>query len=596
MIEQQIIQALVRAFERLYHKTPDASRIQVQRTRPEFEGDFTVVVFPFLGLSGKGPEATASELGEYLQQTLPDIAGFNIIKGFLNLTLDVKYWRKFLDGLLQEPHYGFIENSGGDPVVVEFSSPNTNKPLHLGHIRNNLLGWSLAKILEAAGNRVIRVNLVNDRGIHICKTMLAYRKWHQGEDPRQTGKKGDKYVGELYVEFESANKSYIREGIAKGLSEDEAFRNSPLTLEAMDLLQRWENNDPEIRELWARMNGWVYEGFDGTYDRLGIAFDRVYHESDTYLLGKDLVSEGLDRGIFYRKEDGSVWIDLKDEGLDEKLLLRGDGTSVYITQDLGTAQLRYDDFHPQKLLYVVGNEQNYHFDVLKVVLKKLGREWAGDIIHVSYGMVELPGGRMKSREGTVVDADDLMEEMYLASEKMTMELGKSDGLSAGESANLFEMIGQAALKYFILKVDPKKNMLFNPEESIDFNGNTGPFIQYTHARIRSLLNKANEQEIHAGSAITGNFEEIHPKEKSILKVMHSFPQVVIDAGQSLNPALVANFAYELAKEYNQFYQEVPVLKEPDPEKVLFRLAISRQTGDILNRAMKLLGISMPERM
>jgi len=484
----------------------------------------------------------------------------------------------------------------GKPVVIEYSSPNTNKPLHLGHVRNNLLGWSIAEILKANGKQVIKVNLVNDRGIHICKTMFAWKKWAAGNEPEQKGFKGDKFVGGLYVQFEQANKKEIEKLIREGLSEDEAYRRSGLTLEAMDLLQKWETGDQKTRELWKLMNGWVYKGFDQTYKRLGVTFDKTYYESDTYLLGKELVKEGIEKGVFMKRDDGSVWVDLNAYKLDEKLLLRSDGTSVYITQDLGTAQLRTDDYNPGQLLYVVGNEQIYHFDVLKIVLKLLGREWSDQIIHVSYGMVELPQGKMKSREGTVVDADELMEEMFETAKRTTAELGKLDNPDDLEWKELFEMLGMGALKYFILRIDPKKNMLFNPEESIDFNGHTGPFIQYTHARIRSLLVKAESRGYKAKSVDDTRFLQLLPKEKGIIKLLYEFPVAVEEAGQNLSPAIIATYCYELAKEYNTFYQEIPVLRESDPDKIRFRLALSAFTAQVIKNGMGLLGIQVPEKM
>jgi arginyl-tRNA synthetase len=526
-----------------------------------------------------------------------------VVKGFLNLVIRDDFWIQFFTSGFSDPAFGFSPESKSSPVVIEYSSPNTNKPLHLGHIRNNLLGWSIAEILKANGKKVIKVNLVNDRGIHICKTMLAYRKWADGLKPGDQGIKGDKFVGNLYVRFEQANKKEIEKHMKGGLSEDEAYRNSGLIQEALDLLQQWEAGDPEAKELWHTMNGWVYEGFDQTYKRLGVDFDKIYYESETYLLGKELVQEGLEKRVFYKKDDGSVWVDLKDFNLDEKLLLRADGTSVYMTQDLGTAQVRVDQFKPGQILYVVGNEQIYHFDVLKLILKLLGREWADHILHVSYGMVELPQGKMKSREGTVVDADDLMEEMYETAKKTTSELGKLDNPDDLEWNDLFEMLGMGALKYFILRVDPKKNMLFNPEESIDFNGHTGPFIQYTHARIRSLLLKAEGRGHRAegiGQRAKGFVQldgfELHPKEKSILKILYDFPAAVAEAGKNLSPAIIASYCYELAREYNQFYQEVPVLREPDQNKLRFRLGLSEFTGNVIKRGVGLLGIMVPEKM
>jgi arginyl-tRNA synthetase len=596
MIEKILAEKTTEAISLLYGHQLDPTLVTVQKTRPEFEGDLTIVVFPLTRYSGKSPEVTGNEIGSWLQQNISHVTLFNVVKGFLNLVIHDDFWLEFFRENHHHSTYGFVPEDKSPPVVIEYSSPNTNKPLHLGHIRNNLLGWSLAEILKANGRKVIKVNLVNDRGIHICKTMLAYHKWSEGVLPGKKGLKGDKFVGNLYVKFEQANKKEIDHLIAKGLAEDEAYRQSNLTGQALDLLQRWEAGDREVRELWKTMNNWVYEGFDQTYKRLGVDFDKIYYESDTYLLGKKLVREGLDKGVFYKKDDGSVWVDLKDYKLDEKLLLRPDGTSVYITQDIGTAQLRVDDYMPGQLLYVVGNEQLYHFDVLKIVLKLLGRDWSDQILHVSYGMVELPQGKMKSREGTVVDADELMDEMFETAKKTTSELGKLDNPDDLEWIELFEMVGMGALKYFILRVDPKKNMLFNPEESIDFNGHTGPFIQYTHARIRSLLGKAESRGYRKPGFTTDVPGPMLPKEKQILKLLYDFPAVVSEAGKSLSPALIASYCYELAREYNQFYQEIPVLREPDGGKLRFRLALSEFTGHVIKRGMGLLGIQVPEKM
>ncbi|MBW6460615.1 MAG: arginine--tRNA ligase [Bacteroidales bacterium] len=596
MIERIIAWSATKAVNQLYGGKIDPSSVVVQKTKPDFEGDFTVIIFSLVRFSKKSPETTGDELGSYLLEDISFISSYNVIKGFLNLTIRNEYWIEFLTDHFCLPDYGFIPVDENQPVVVEYSSPNTNKPLHLGHVRNNLIGWALSEILKANGKRVYRVNLVNDRGIHICKTMLAYKKWHPEEIPSFAGIKGDKFVGQLYVQYEQAAKKE-REGlVAAGLTEEEAYRQSPLTREALELLNRWEEGETGVRELWHTMNQWVYEGFDQTYRRLGITFDKIYYESDTYLLGKELVNEGVEKGAFFKKDDGSVWVDLGANNMDEKLLLRSDGTSVYITQDLGTAQLRFDEFNPGQLLYVVGNEQIYHFDVLKVVLKMLGREWADRIVHVSYGMVELPQGKMKSREGTVVDADDLMDEMYQTAKKTTAALGKLDNPDDHEWQELFEMLGMGALKYFILKVDPRKNMLFNPEESIDFNGNTGPFIQYTHARIRSLLRKAAAKGFSGTDLKTDQPVELHPKEKEVLRLLNDFPGIVAEAGKNLSPAIIANYCYELAREYNQFYQEIPVLREKDQNKLVLRLALSSFTGDVLRRAMGLLGISVPEKM
>jgi arginyl-tRNA synthetase len=596
MIEKILAGKAAEGLRFLYGNQVDASSLTIQKTKPEFEGDLTIVTFPLVRYSKKSPEQTGDEIGSWLQQNFDAIKSFNVIKGFLNLVIDDKFWSEFFSTNFNNQQFGFQPFDNDAPVVIEYSSPNTNKPLHLGHIRNNLLGWSIAEILKANGKKVIKVNLVNDRGIHICKTMLAYRKWGKEKRPGDMGIKGDKFVGSLYVQFEQANRKEMEKLMKSGVSDDEAYRRSELTAEALDLLQKWEAGDKETRDIWHMMNSWVYDGFEQTYHRLGVDFDKIYYESDTYLLGKDLVSEGLEKNVFFRKEDGSVWVDLKEFKLDEKLVLRSDGTSVYITQDLGTAQLRFDDYHPEELLYVVGNEQIYHFDVLKIILKLLGRKWAGNILHVSYGMVELPEGKMKSREGTVVDADDLMDEMYETAKKTTSELGKLDNPDDLEWKELFEMLGMGALKYFILRVDPKKNMLFNPQESIDFNGNTGPFIQYTHARIRSLLGKAESRGHRAGEFKMPEGLELLPKEKQILKILYDFPSAIIEAGKNLSPAVIANYSYELAKEYNAFYQEIPVLREPDPDKIKFRLGLSAFTASVIKKGMGMLGIQVPEKM
>jgi len=596
MIENILAENAILAINDLFGQQVTSSTLTIQKTRPEFEGDLTLVVFPLTRFSGKKPEETGQLIGNWLQQNVEIVSSFNVVKGFLNLVISDDYWLGFFSKNLKDPSYGFVRENKDLPVVIEYSSPNTNKPLHLGHIRNNLLGWSIAEILKANGKKVVKVNLVNDRGIHICKTMLAYRKWAKGNSPETTGQKGDKFVGSLYVQFEQANKKEIEQLKSSGLSEDEAYRKSEMTSQALELLHQWEKGEQEIRDLWTTMNGWVYDGFDQTYKRLGVDFDKIYYESDTYLLGKELVREGIEKGVFFTKVDGSIWADLKDFKLDEKLLLRPDGTSVYITQDLGTAQLRVDEFSPEGLLYVVGNEQIYHFDVLKILLRLLGREWANQILHVSYGMVELPQGKMKSREGTVVDADDLMDEMFETAKRTTSELGKLDYPDDLEWRELFEILGMGALKYFILRVDPKKNMLFNPEDSIDFNGNTGPFIQYSHARIRSLLSKAESRGFRYSDASFDGIKEILPKEKSLLLLLHDFPAIVQEAGKNLSPAMIASYCYDLAKEYNQFYQEIQVLREPDADKIMFRLALSEFTGNIIKKGMGLLGIQVPEKM
>jgi arginyl-tRNA synthetase len=594
MIEQLITEKTTEAIQNLWGQTIDQNAVSLQKTRREFEGDFTIVVFPFLKISKKSPEATANELGQYLADNMAEVSNYNVIKGFLNLVINESYWKQFFTENSTKENFGLVLEKSGKPVVVEYSSPNTNKPLHLGHIRNNLLGYSVAKILDANGKNVVKVNLVNDRGIHICKSMLAWLRWGNGETPQSTGIKGDHLVGKYYVLFDKHYKAEIAELVQNGMDEELAEKEASLMMEAQEMLVQWEEQNPEIRNIWAMLNGWVYEGFEKTYAALGVDFDKVNYESETYLNGRELVEEGLKIGALFRKEDGSVWCDMTDEGLDEKLLLRADGTSVYMTQDLGTAQLRKDEYDPEKLIYVVGNEQNYHFEVLKKVLKRLGREWSDDMFHLSYGMVELPHGRMKSREGTVVDADDLLEEMYRTAKSTTEELGKTENFNEEEKDNLYRMISLGALKYFILKVDPKKNMLFNPEESIDFNGNTGPFIQYTHARIRSLFRKAAEKGLTImADSVPENFL---PKEISLLKILHEYPAVVNEAGLNYSPALIANYAFELAKEFNQYYQEIPILRESDAALVSFRLMLSGFAGNVIKSALRLLGIEAPERM
>jgi arginyl-tRNA synthetase len=594
-IDQLLTQALIQAVKELYGQDVPEKMVQVQKTRPEFDGDLTIVVFPLLRMSRKGPEQTAEELGGFFVEQLKEVESFNVIKGFLNLSIAQGFWLGFFDESRTEAEFGIKPVSETAPVVIEYSSPNTNKPLHLGHIRNNLLGWSVSEILKASGENVKKVNLVNDRGIHICKSMLAWQRWGEGVTPVSSGKKGDKLVGDFYVLFDKKYKEEIADLTAKGMDAEEASKQAPLLLEAKTMLKKWEEGDEEVRKLWSEMNGWVYDGFEVTYKRMGVEFDKVYYESDTYLLGKSLVEEGLKKGILFKKEDGSVWCDLSSDGLDEKLLLRADGTSVYMTQDLGTAQLRYDDYHPQELIYVVGNEQNYHFEVLRLILKKLGREWAESIVHLSYGMVELPEGKMKSREGTVVDADDLMDEMYNTAKQTTEELGKYNDFTEEEADKLYHMLSLGALKYFILKVDPKKTMMFNPAESIDFNGNTGPFIQYTHARIRSLVRKGKEQDYKWENKSFKKME-VAFKEKSLIKLLYDYPQIVDSAAQNFSPAMIANYAYDLAKEFNQFYQEITIFKETDEEKRDFRLALSEFTGNTIKSAMNLLGIEVPERM
>ena len=572
----------------------DPAAIQIQKTRKEFEGDYTLVVFPLLKLSRKKPEDTATEIGEALVKNVPEIKGYNVIKGFLNLSLSNQFWGDRLAEVVADPDYGKAQPTGRT-IMVEYSSPNTNKPLHLGHIRNNLLGYSVSQILEAAGNRVIKVNLVNDRGIHICKSMLAWQLFGNGETPASSGIKGDHLVGNYYVAFDKAYKAQIKELEAKGMSEEEAKKEAPIMQQAQAMLRKWEAKDPEVYNLWETMNGWVYEGFDKTYKELGISFDKIYYESQTYLLGKSLVEEGLEKGIFFRKEDNSVWIDLAADGLDQKLLLRGDGTSVYMTQDLGTALTRFKEENLDAMIYVVGNEQNYHFQVLKLILSKLGYQWADQITHLSYGMVELPEGKMKSREGTVVDADDLMEEMVGTAREISQELGKVDEMTPEEAENIAHMVGLGSLKYFILKVDPRKNMTFNPKESIDFNGNTGPFIQYTYARIRSVLRKAAEQGIVLPEQLPTT-TTISEKEENLIQMIADYASVVREAGKEYSPALIANYTYDLVKEYNQFYHDFSILREENEEVKEFRLVLSANVAKIVKSAMSLLGIEVPERM
>ncbi len=596
MLEIQLIQTTVDAVARLYNQDIAPSVVNVQKTNMQYreEADFTIMVFPLVRYSKKSPEQTANELGEYLKQNLDFIENYSVVKGFLNLRITENYWLEFLKTNYQNTDYGISKpDKQQAPVIVEYSSPNTNKPLHLGHIRNNLLGDSVSRILKANGKNVLQVNLVNDRGIHICKSMLAWQKWGRGETPESSGMKGDKLVGKYYVEFDKHYKAEIASLIHKGMAEDDAAKTAPLILQAQEMLLRWEQGDKETRELWERMNSWVYKGFEETYKNLGIAFDKTYYESQTYLLGKEVVKEGLEKNVFEKKEDGSVWIDLTDDGLDEKLLLRADGTSVYMTQDIGTAKMRHDEFLPEKMIYVVGNEQNYHFDVLKKVLTKAGYNWAENIRHYSYGMVELPEGKMKSREGTVVDADDLMAEVIEAAKQITSELGKLENFSKEEADKLFRLIGLGGLKYFILKVDPVKNMMFNPQESIDFDGNTGPFIQYTCARIQSLLRKSGKTP---EELVFSDVPELMDEERELLFLCYDFRRILSLAADELSPAQVANYVYELAKQYNQFYQRIPVLKEDNVNLVNFRLALSGFTCIIVKNAMELLGIDVPDRM
>ena len=588
-----VAQAAANAIHELWETEVDPSAVQVQITRKEFEGDYTVVVFPFVKTSRQAPEATGAAIGEWIVANVPEISAFNCVKGFLNLSLSNEYWNSVLAEMVQTPDFGQLPDTGRT-VMVEFSSPNTNKPLHLGHIRNNLLGWSVSRLLEANGHRVIKANLVNDRGIHICKSMLAWLKTCNGATPESLGVKGDHLVGDCYVKFNDLYKAEVEALVKGGMEKEEAEKNAPIMKEAQAMLVKWEQGDPEVRELWKKMNSWVYAGFDKTYSDLGISFDKIYYESQTYLLGKALVQKGLDMGIFERQEDGSVWCDLTSDGLDRKLLLRGDGTSVYMTQDLGTAERRFDEYKLDELIYVVGNEQNYHFQVLKLILGKLGFGWSEDIYHLSYGMVELPEGKMKSREGTVVDADDLIEKMYNTAKETSLELGKLDGMSEQEQDELFRMLSLGALKYFIIKVDPKKTMLFDPKESIDFNGNTGPFIQYTHARIKSILRKAADQGIDLGAEIQST--ELNAKEVRLVKILNSFPAKIAEAGLAHSPALVANYAYELAKDFNQYYHDTPILREEDASKLQLRLNLISMIARVLVKAMDILGIRLPERM
>ena len=604
MLELLLATALKDSLKELYNLDIEADKSLIQKTKKEFEGDFTIVVFPYVKAARKAPDVVATEIGNKLQEKMADfvtadgvhgsLTSFNVVKGFLNFSVSSDFWLDFMSKNINNENFGRKTEIDKQPSLIEFSSPNTNKPLHLGHIRNNLLGNSVALILDACGKHPIKVNLVNDRGIHICKSMLAWLKFGHGETAETSGMKGDHLVGKYYVEFDKQYKAEMRQLQEQGMSEEEAAKKAPLMLEAQEMLRKWEQGDEEVRALWNKMNGWVYAGFEQTYQRMGIKFNKTYYESNTYILGKQLVDEGLQKGVFYRKEDNSVWVDLTAENLDEKLLLRGDGTSVYMTQDLGTAQLRYEEFHPQKMIYVVGNEQNYHFDVLKLVLgKKLGKEFGNHIYHLSYGMVELPNGKMKSREGTVVDADDLMDEMFLQAKESTEALGKHD-FTPEEANKLYEMIGIGALKYFILKVDPKKNMLFNPAESIDFNGNTAPFIQYTHARIKSLMRKAEENGIVLEATTDASL--LGDSEKALLKSLYAYPQVVEAAGEGYSPALIANYMFDLAKDFNSFYQASPIFKEDNAALRALRLRISQMVAMVLKRGMALLGIDVPEKM
>ena len=594
-LESTLSTALQETLLNLYQINIDADPKLIQPTRKEFSGDRTIVVFPYVKQARKAPDMVANEIGTHLCQALEFIDSYNVVKGYLNITLKDSFWSSYLSTHFNEDSYGLVPTVNEAPILIEYSSPNTNKPLHLGHVRNNLLGHSVSKIAMACGHPVVQVNLVNDRGIHICKSMVAWLRYGNGENPESSGIKGDHLVGNYYVAFDKHYKEEQQQLIAQGLTPEEAEQQAPIMLEAREMLRQWEAGDPTVRALWQQMNSWVYAGFDQTYQRLGIHFDKVYHESETYLLGKALVEEGLSKGVFYKHEDGSVRVNLEANGLDEKVLLRKDGTSVYITQDIGTAQLRYEEFHPQKMIYVVGNEQNYHFDVLKLILgKKLERPFGDTILHLSYGMVELPNGKMKSREGTVVDADDLMDAMYDEAKASTEALGKFQ-FTPEEADKLYEMVGLGALKYFILKVDPTKNMLFNPEESIDFNGNTAPFIQYTHARICSLLRKADEQQLPWRETLPADIL-LNDDERELVKTLYQYPGTVLAAGDIYSPALIANYIYDLSKQFNRFYQETPVMKEADEHKRLLRLQIARMTAITIHNGMDLLGIEVPERM
>lgn len=595
-LESILSEGVIQAVSELYGQTISPDIIQFQKTKKEFEGDITLVVFPFVKLARKSPEQTGEEIGAFLKSRFESIEKYNIIKGFVNFSITPAYWLGQLDEMHHQPEFGIVAaKADADLMMIEYSSPNTNKPLHLGHIRNNLLGFSIAEIQKANGWQVVKTNIVNDRGIHICKSMLAWKLFGNGETPESTGMKGDHLVGKYYVEFDKAYKAEIRELMEKGLSEEEAKKEAQLIKQAQEMLLKWEQGDKEVRSLWHTMNSWVYTGFDETYRKLGVDFDKIYYESETYTQGKEKVEEGVAKGVFYRREDNSVWADLTADGLDEKLLLRADGTSVYMTQDIGTAKIRYEEYPINKMVYVVGNEQNYHFQVLSILLDKLGFAWGKDLVHFSYGMVELPEGKMKSREGTVVDADDLIEEMIGTARETSQELGKLDGITEEEAVNIARMVGLGALKYFILKVDPKKSMTFNPKESIDFNGNTGPFIQYTHARIKSVLRKAADQGIDFSQPLNTK-TVISEKEKYLIQLLTEFPATVKQAGDEFSPALIANYIYELVKEFNQFYHDYSILKEENPDLRNFRLALSETIGKVIKTGMGLLGIEVPERM
>ena len=604
-IEQQIQAAALVAVKALYGQDVPEKMVQLQKTRSEFEGNLTLVVFPFVKMARKSPEQTGQELGEYLVEHCEAVSKYNVVKGFLNLSVSDEAWLQLLADIDADPHYGEKEVTDGAPLVmIEYSSPNTNKPLHLGHVRNNLLGWSLAQIMQANGNRVVKTNIVNDRGIHICKSMLAWLKWGNGETPESSGKKGDHLIGDYYVAFDKHYREEVKELVAQGMDEEKAKQEAPLIKEAHEMLVKWEQGDTEVRALWEKMNAWVYAGFDETYRKMGVSFDKIYYESQTYLKGKAKVEEGLEKGLFERHEDGSVWADLTNEGLDQKLLLRSDGTSVYMTQDIGTAEMRFKDYPIDKMIYVVGNEQNYHFQVLSILLDRLGFKWGKELVHFSYGMVELPNGKMKSREGTVVDADDLMQLMVDDARRVSDEAGKNADMTEEEKQEIARIVGMGALKYFILKVDARKNMLFNPEESIDFNGNTGPFIQYTHARIRSILRKAASSNPLQGEASPNPLQvegatkavELSAKEVELVQKMSEFGAAVEQAGQDYSPSGIANYCYELTKVFNQFYHDYSILNEEDEAKRQIRLVIARNVAKILKNGMALLGIEVPERM
>ncbi len=603
-IDEVIASSVVRAVKALYNADITSEQVQLQKTKKEFEGHLTLVVFPFLRISRQKPEDTANAIGTWLQKNEEAIEKYNVIKGFLNLSIAQNYWIKLLNTIQADAQYGTTEADDNSPLVmIEYSSPNTNKPLHLGHVRNNLLGWALSNVIKANGNRIVRTNIVNDRGIHICKSMLAWQKWGNGETPESSGKKGDHLIGDYYVAFDkhyreevkSLTAQYQAEGLGEDEAKEKAGQEAPLIKEAHEMLVKWEHNDPEIRALWKKMNNWVYAGFDETYKALGVGFDKIYYESDTYLVGKAEVERGLEKGLFVRHEDGSVWADLRPEGLDEKLLLRKDGTSVYMTQDIGTAKLRFQDYPIDKMIYVVGNEQNYHFQVLSILLDKLGFRWGKDLVHFSYGMVELPNGKMKSREGTVVDADDLIAEMIRTARQTSEELGKFQDMSTEEKDEIARIVGLGALKYFLLKVDARKNMMFNPQESIDFNGNTGPFIQYTYARIRSVLRKAKEEKFEIPASLPENIA-VNEKEQDLIQHLADFKAAVKQAGEDYSPSGIANYCYDLVKEYNQFYHDYSILHEEDTGKKQLRLLLSANIAKVIKTGMGLLGIEMPERM